>query len=402
MKTIRRGFVFQLIPKGADIHKMKKFCGCCRFVYNKLLEIQKERYKNKEKHLSYYDTCKILTELKKKHWWLKEAPIHALQQSLKDLDRGYQNFYAKRANAPRFHKKGVKDRFRYPDGFKVEEQNKRVFLPKIGWVRYRRSRFITGNPKNITVKHKAGKWFICIQTEEEIDQPVPQATSAVGIDVGIAHLATLSDGTVYESINCLRKQLENLAKIQRSISRKQKFSKNWKKAVFKLQKLYVRIADTRKDYLHKITTEISNNHAVVFVEDLQIANMTKSAKGTVEEPGKNVRAKSGLNLSIHDQKWGAFRQMLEYKLDRLGGELIAVPPQNTSRTCPQCGHISKENRKTQAKFCCVACGFAANADLVGAINIERAGHARLACDMSGVVKPLSAGTLREDLSVQLC
>ncbi|MCB1689092.1 MAG: transposase, partial [Halioglobus sp.] len=140
-----------------------------------------------------------------------------------------------------------------------------------------------------------------------------------------------------------------------------------------------RIGNARRDYLHKCSTTISQNHAMVCIEDLQVRNMSKSAAGSTVQPGKNVRAKSGLNKSILDQGWFEVRRQLDYKLAWNGGHLIAVPPQNTSRTCPCCGHVSADNRRTQARFECVECGFEENADLVGAINVLRAGHALLAC-----------------------
>ncbi|WP_414692017.1 RNA-guided endonuclease InsQ/TnpB family protein, partial [Oligella urethralis] len=135
---------------------------------------------------------------------------------------------------------------------------------------------------------------------------------------------------------------------------------------------------------------------MVCIENLQVRNMSKSAAGTADAPGRNVRAKSGLNKSILDQGWFEFRRQLDYKLAWNGGYLIAVPPQNTSRSCPCCGHVSAENRQTQARFECVECGFEENADLVGAINVLRAGHARFACEVSGAVMPPAAGTHRSD------
>lgn len=166
----------------------------------------------------------------------------------------------------------------------------------------------------------------------------------------------------------------------------------------KLEENHSRIADTRKDYLHKVSTAISKIHAMVCMEDLPIRNMSGSASGTKEFPGKNVRAKSGRNKSILDQGWYEFRRQQEYKLTWRGGILIAVPLQNTSRTCPCCGHVSEDNRKTQAKFRCVTCGFEENADIVGAINILRAGHARLASEVSDAVRSPVAGTYRRDQS----
>jgi putative transposase len=169
-----------------------------------------------------------------------------------------------------------------------------------------------------------------------------------------------------------------LRKAQQAMSRKTKFSSNWRKAKKKVQRLHARVANVRNDFLHKLSTAISKNHAIVCVEDLQVGNMSRSAAGTLETPGTNVRAKSGLNKSILDQGWFEFRRQLDYKLVWSGGWLIAVPPQNTSRTCPVCRHVGSENRKTQTEFRCVECGFNENADVVGAVNILREGLSRLA------------------------
>jgi putative transposase len=200
------------------------------------------------------------------------------------------------------------------------------------------------------------------------------------------------------------------------MARRQKFSNNWKKAKTKVQRIHTRIANARRDYLHKVTATISKNHAVVCMEDLKVANMSRSAAGTIEKPGKNVAAKSGLNQSILDQGWYEFRRQLDYKLAWQGGYFITVPAQNTSRTCPACGHVSAENRKTQAKFACVVCGYEHNADVVGAMNILARGMqkfrdegqdtvdasigcestARIACQASGAAMPPATGTHRSD------
>jgi putative transposase len=177
-----------------------------------------------------------------------------------------------------------------------------------------------------------------------------------------------------------------LRKAQQKMCRRTKFSKNWKKARAAVQRIHARIANVRNDFLHKLSTTISKNHAIVCIEDLQVGNMSRSAAGTIETPGTNVRAKSGLNKSILDQGWSEFHRQLDYKLAWSGGWLVAVVPQNTSRTCPACGHVSADNRKTQAKFNCVQCGFEENADLVGAINVLRAGLARLACQANEIAR----------------
>ena len=400
-----QAYKYELRPDGQQERQMRRFAGSCRFVFNQALALQKERYEQGEKKLGYAGLCKLLTEWRNSSEtaWLADAPVHPLQQTLKDLERAYSNFFAKRADFPRFKKKGQSDSFRYPDPkqVKLDQANSRVFLPKLGWLRYRNSREVLGAVKNITVSQSCGKWFVSIQTERAVEQPLPQG-GAVGIDMGITRFATLSDGTCYAPLNSFKRHETALRRAQQSMSRKTKFSNNWKKAKARVQRIHSRIGNARRDYLHNATTTISQNHAMVCIEDLQVRNMSKSAAGTTEKPGKKVRAKSGLNKSILDQGWFEFRRQLDYKLAWSGGYLIVVPPQNTSRTCPACGHVSAENRTSQAKFACVECGFEENADLVGAINILRAGHARFACEVSDAVRSPAAGTHRSDSEAAQC
>ena len=390
-----QAFKYELMPNGEQQRQMRRFAGSCRFVFNKALALQKERYERGEKKLGYAGLCKLLTEWRNstETAWLADAPVHPLQQTLKDLERAYSNFFAKRADFPRFKKKGRHDSFRYPDPkqIKLDQSNCRIFLPKLGWLRYRNSREVLGAVKNVTVSQSCGKWFVSIQTEREVEQPIPTG-GAVGIDMGIARFATLSDGSFYPPLNSFKRHETALRKAQQTMSRKVKFSSNWKKAKARVQKIHARIGNARRDYLHKCSTTISQNHAIVCIEDLQVRNMSKSAAGTTEQPGRNVQAKSGLNKAILDQGWGEFRRQLDYKLAWHGGHLIAVPPHNTSRTCPACGHVSKDNRQTRARFECMECCFEENADVVGAINVLRAGHAQLACEVSGAVMPPAAGT----------
>ena len=379
-----QAFKYELIPTGEQLRDMRRFAGSCRFVFNKALALQTANYEAGNKFIRYVGMANLLPAWKSEFPWLKESPSQALQHSLKNLDRAFTNFFEKRTYYPHFKKRGYGDSVRFPQGFKLDQTNDRVFLPKLGWVRYRNSREVLGVVKNVTVSNRSGKWFVSIQTERKVEQPVAHG-DAVGIDMGVVRFATLSDGTVYPSINIFKRYAADLRKAQQAMSRKKKFSNNWKKARSRVQELHVRIANARRDYLHKTSTTISNNHAMVVVEDLQVSSMSRSAAGSVEQPGRNIRAKSGLNRSILDQGWAEFRRQLEYKMLWVGGLLLAVPPQNTSSTCPRCGHVSKENRKSQAVFACVECGFNQNADLVGAINVLRAGHARLACEVNGNV-----------------
>ena len=377
-----QAFQYELMPDGKQQRDMRRFAGACRFVYNKALAMQKSLYEQGQKKQGYAGLCKSLVGWKAETTWLTETPSQALQQTLKDLERAYSNFFAKRANFPRFKKKGRGDSFRYPQGCKLDQPNSRIFLPKLGWIRYRNSRDALGEVSNVTVSQSNGKWFVSIQTERELEQPLPTATSAIGIDVGIARFATMSDESFIAPLNSFKKHQQRLARYQRRMSRKLKFSSNWKKAKARVQKIHTVIAHARKDFLHKLTTTISQNHALVCIEDLQVRNMSKSSKGNSEQHGKIVKQKSGLNRSILDQGWGEFRRQLDYKVSWNGGMLLAVPPHNTSRTCPCCGHVSKDNRQTQAKFLCVDCGYENHADVVGAINVLERGYRLLACGES--------------------
>jgi len=378
-----QAFKFELMPNGEQQRDMRRFAGSCRFVYNKALALQKENYEAGGKFIGYVAMAKHLTEWRNggETPWLKDAPVHPLQQALKDMERAYKNFFAKRAAFPKFKKRGQRDSFRYPDPkqFKLDQPNGRIFLPKLGWMRLRLSRPVLGELRNATVSFNAGKWCVSIQTEREVEQPVPHATSVIGIDVGIARFATMSDGTFLTPLNSFKKHEARLRRCQRAMSRKVKFSNNWKKAKARVQRIHTRIGNARRDYLHKATTTISKNHAMVCIEDLQVRNMSRSAAGSTDAPGKNVRAKSGLNKAILDQGWFEFRRQLEYKLAWNGGWLVAVPPANTSRTCPACGYVSADNRTTQEKFTCVECSYEENADVVGALNILARGHRVAAC-----------------------
>ena len=371
---IQKSYQYELIPNGGQIRKLNQFCGCCRFVFNKGLEEVKKYYNNTGHFLNYVQLASFLPKWKQDCDWLKECNAQVLQQSMKNLSQALMNFSAKRAGFPKFKTKGRKDSCRFPQDVKLDGRNNRIYLPKIGWVRYRNSRTIIGTIKNVTITAKCGKWYVSIQTEYEQEEPV-HFGSDIGIDMGVVRFATLSDGRYFEPINAFHSLKGRLAKLQRQLKRKTKGSNNWKKLVAKISKLHHRIANIRKNFLHQISNTISKNHATVYVEDLQVKNMSKSAKGTVENPGKMVKQKSGLNRAILDQAWYEFRRQLEYKLRWRGGQLILVSPQHTSQCCPACGHTAKANRTTQALFACVQCGYTENADVVGAMNVLQHGRA---------------------------
>jgi putative transposase len=250
-----QAFKYELRPGAGQVRLMFSFAGSCRFVYNRALTLQKERYEKGEARAGYAGLCRMLTEWRNspETLWLANAPTHPLQQSLKDLERAYSNFFAGRADLPRSKKKGAWQSFRYPDPaqIKFDQPNSRLFLPKLGWVRYRNSRLVLGELKQVTVSGSGQKWFVSIQTEREVQEPLHPARSMVGVDLGAAAFATLSEGKVYAPINSYRNRLKRLALLQRRLSHKTKFSSNWKRARSKVQKLHTKVANCRLDFLHK-------------------------------------------------------------------------------------------------------------------------------------------------------
>jgi putative transposase len=383
-----QAYQFALLPHGEQIRRLRQFAGSCRFVYNKALALNTERYLKKEKRLGYAALCALLPTWKIEHLFLSDVPAQALQQALQNLERAYSNFFKKRADSPKFHKKGQRNGFRIPQGFEVDNANGRIKLPKLGWMRYRKSQDVLGEAANISVSESCGKWFASIQTEREVARPKHPWETSVGLDWGVTGFFTLSDGRYENQLAPLQVFLAKLAKLQRRLARKKKFSSNWKKAKARITKLHSKIANIRKDFVNKASNSISKNHAIVCIEDLQVKNMSASAAGTKDKPGKNVRAKAGLHRSIRDASPFELRRQLEYKTVWRGGLLIPVPPQNTSRFCPCCEHVSQDHRKSQSEFVCVECGFSENADFVAAINIKRLGIASLVCSSSsGEVSP---------------
>jgi putative transposase len=361
---------------------MRRIAGCCRFVFNQALAAQMECRLRGAAELDFSELSLRLAEAR---WrrdtkWLAAVPFGCLQQSLRNLERAQAGYRSCQTRAPVFKRRGRSESFRYPGGcdIRVDQINSRLLLPQLGWLRYRNSRKVVGRVINVAVSASADKWYGSILTVLEVDRPV-RSGPAVGIDMGVVRFATLSNGEFYTPLNSFRRHEEALAKAQRRQRRKIKYSNNWTKETKRVQRIHVRIGNARRDYLHRISTTISQNHATVCIEDLKVSEMSQSPAADTARGIGGAKGKRRLNKAILDQGWYEFRRQLEYKLKWNGGRLIVVSPRGTSTTCLRCRHSAKENRLRQSQFKCVRCGFEENADLVGALNVLRAGHARLAC-----------------------
>jgi putative transposase len=382
MPKIRKAYKVRL-KTNVDIEsKLVRFCGSGRFLWNKALAMNLERLEKGQGILWYHELAFWLSLWKQsdEYGFLKECPSQVLQQKLMDLDRAFRDCFDRNQplkRLPVFKKKGRGEGMRFPQGFKLD--NRRIFLPKIGWVGFHKSSKIEGKVKSITVTRRAGRWYASIQVEQEIEIEKHPSDSEIGVDAGIKCFAAFSDGSLIGGVNSFRKHEDSLSREQRKLARKQKGSQNWKKQKGRISRLHHTIANVRSDFLHKLTTDISQSHAKVFVEGLNIRGMSASARGTTEEPGRNVRSKAGLNKSILDQGWFEFRRQLDYKLSWKGGSLVEIESRYSSQKCSRCGHTEKENRISQAVFVCLACGYEQHADVNAAMNILTVGQTGIAC-----------------------
>ena len=412
---INKAYKFRLEPNTEQEVVLNNLVGSARFVWNQMLAISFEMFANNE-FINATNLVNKIMDLKSNpdFAFLKTSSnAVSLQQKVRDLASAWSRFFDPKVHArlkenkkkprkpklftladgteiqlrplmPRFKRKSDgRDSIRLVQFDKYcRIEGNRVKLPNgIGLVRFRKSQDIIGSIKNITISKKSGHWYVSFGTERELEQnPVHPSKSAVGIDLGITKLITTSNGQTMQPKNSFKANQVKLARLQRQLSRKVLFSQNWKKQKRKIQKLHHHIANIRHDHLHKITSTISKNHAMIACEDLKVANMSRSARGTMDNKGRHVKAKSGLNKSILDQGWGMMIDMLEYKQHWQGGLLIKVNPRFTSQTCFKCQHTNKDNRRTQSSFECVECGHKANADVNAAKNILSAGHAVLSVE----------------------
>jgi putative transposase len=372
---LQRANVYRLEPTTEQAGAFAQWVGACRAVYN--LALDQRRTWGRQHQLSYNQQQGEITNLRAEVDWLRAVPVHALQMAVRALDNAFQRFFSGLGEFPTPRKKFLDDSFTLPDpsylGFKRLNRNRgAIKVPKVGWVKLVGYRPLGGKLRSVTISRKAGHWFVSVAWQAEIADPAPCNLPSVGLDRGVAVFAALSDGAKAEPLGAFKTIRAKLSKAQRKLARQKKFGANWRKQKARITRLHRKAANARKDFLHKLSTGIAKSHGVVKIERLRVKNMSKSAKGSVEAPGRNVKAKSGLNRSILDQGWSMFATMLRYKLARRGGQLVEVDPAYTSQTCAECGSIDRANRPGQATFACVSCGHTDNADINAARNIHQA------------------------------
>ncbi|WP_319018464.1 RNA-guided endonuclease InsQ/TnpB family protein [Microbispora sitophila] len=386
---MRRSYKFLLRPTAKQAAALAACLEDHRQLYNAALEHRRTAYRTAGVTVRYGDQSADLTDIRaddaegQGRW-----SFSSQQATLRRLDKAFAAFFTRVREGrtpgfPRFKGRGWFDTVTWPkdgDGCRWDSQPGHptatyVRLQGIGHVRVHQHRPVQGRVKTIAVKREGTRWYVILSCEDVPAQPLPATGAAAGIDMGVVSLVTTSDGDSLANPRHLKASAGRLAAAQRALARKKRGSKRHREAVARVAALHAKVRRQRLDTAHKAALTLVRGHDVIVHEDLRIGNMTRSASGTIEAPGRNVAAKSGLNRSILDAGWGVFLRVLAYKAESAGRELIAVDPRNTSRTGSRCGHCAKENRVTQAEFACRACGHAAHADVNAAINILRAGLA---------------------------
>jgi len=392
------GLRYRLEPNPGHERVLAQSAGACRWLWNWALAYRQDVWLAARSagatglagSVGYVHLSSLLPGLKKQYPWLTRAPHHALQHALRDLDRAFARFFVGASGYPKFKRRGDREGLHFPDPKQFEVEDGWARLPKLGWVRYRRSRAVVGKVRSVNISREGKCWFVsfCVQGDFA---SANLGLAPVGLDLGIVGSVTQTDGTVERFPVATPAEEKRLRWLARQASKRTPGSCRRRRTLDRLAKIKRHIANRRRDSAHKLSTRLARTHALIAIEDLKIRNMTRSAKGTPADPGRNVRAKASLNRRMLANGHSDFRRMLAYKCERSGSRLLAVNPAYTSQTCSQCKHCAPQSRKSQADFRCVACGFNLNADLNAALNILAAG---LAVSARGGSETIPARELR--------
>jgi putative transposase len=384
---------YRLNPTPAQEAVLRDHCGHARYTWNLAVEQHSHWHPGRKSAPGYLEQCRQLTQARAEYPWLAAGSQTVQQQALRDFTQAMARFFdpASPARRPSWRKAGRNEGFRIVgrgrqwDVRRVSRKVGEVWVPKAGWVRFRWSRDVPPDAKSYRVTlDRAGRWHVAFAV---IPAPVPAPGNGqvVGIDRGVAVAAALSTGQLLHAPALTVRERTRRRRLQRKLARAKRGSNRRGRVKHAIARLKARETDRRKDWAEKTSTSIARRFDLIRVEDLKIKNMTRSAKGTRENPGRNVRAKAGLNREILRSGWGLLVRRLQEKAP---GRVEKVKPHYTSQRCSACGRVDRASRESQAVFRCTACGYAGNADVNAALNIA-AGHAVTARGGDGVTRPVN-------------
>lgn len=368
---MQKGVKLRIYPNREQENLINKIFGCCRLIYNKGLDMRNSAYENGEK-VGYNQTAEMLTELKKQlnFEFLKEADSIALQQSLRDLDRGFVNFFEKRAGYPKFKAKHSTQTYRTVNiNNNIHIVGGHIKLPKIGYVKVKQTMEV-GHINNATIKKTpTGKFFVVLNIDFE-----PEAreieNNRIGINMGINEFCTYSNGDKTENPKHIKKNLKKLRREQKRLSNKQKGSNNYSKQRIRVAKVYENISNQRNDFLQKLSTRMISENQTICLEDISVKDII------AETQNSDVcsKQKRNMNRSQYDVSWAEFFRMLDYKAKWYGNTIIKVPSDYpSSRICHSCGKQQEKLDPRIRKWKCPACGETHDRDINAAINILNKG-----------------------------
>ncbi len=381
-----RTYKFLLQPTSRQLAAFECLLKLQRELYNAALEERRGSWKWNRRSVSYVDQTKELAQLRSVRPDILAFGVTVCRGTLMRLHRSFDGFF-RRCQAgetpgfPRFKGPGSFVSLQWNDakGWALDEAARRLRLYGIGHVKVYLHRPIKGTPKTITIRREGKRYWVSVQCVDVPAEPLPTTGKSIGIDLGVDFLVATSDGQLIQGSRFGKRGQAGLEKAQRDLATKVPGSKRRQRAKDRVATHHRKIANQRRDFAHQVSRSLVNDHDLIVYEDLKIKNMTRRSRPRPDKQGgyepNGAKAKTGLNRSIHDAGWGQFTAMTIYKAESAGREVIAVDPRNTSRTCPECGHVSAGNRHG-AVFRCQLCGREAHADVNAAENILQAGRAR--------------------------